>query len=263
VIMRWLIVLLLCLPHVTVAQGAQDLSRSLRLPELAQILAEEAMKAAQEIDAEMLAGQGGPIFATQIEAINDPATLVDEVAQSMADALSDPDQTALLVFTDSDQGQRAIDLELAARRAFIDPEVEDFARAQAEDSPHADAIDRLIAAGDMIGQNRDTTILTTEAFYRGLREGGALDLTDAQITDLAREQASDGDADTRAWLEAYFALAYSPLSAADMDVLVAFWETDVGLRFSDALYDAFDAAYGARWFAMGQAAALFLSAEDI
>ncbi|MEM8576906.1 MAG: DUF2059 domain-containing protein [Pseudomonadota bacterium] len=261
--MRWLALCLFFVPQLAAAQGAADLSQALRLPELARILSTEAVRTGGDIDAEMLGGEGGPVFAKQIEAINDPARLSEEVATMLAGALSEADQRAILAFTQSPQGQRAIELELAARQAFLDPEVEAFARAQVDSGPHAAAIDRLIAAGDMVGQNQETAVLTTEGFYRGLREGGAVDMSDAEITDLAQEQAAGGEADTRDWLAAFFTLAYSPLPAEEMEVLVAFWETDVGLRFSDALYDAFDAAYGSRWFSMGQAAALFLSAEDI
>lgn len=258
-----LLALLLVWPLSSAAQPLSEFERALRLPELAVTLAEEAARTGAQIDDDMLGGEGGSVFATQIARIHDPARLAGEIAQGLEDTLPEDVAAAVLSFLQSPQGQNIIELELSARRAFLDPEVEAFARSAAANSPFAAQIDRLIASGDMIAENRETTELTTAAFYRGLRAGGALDLSDAQIDDLAAEQASGGDEDTRGWLRGFFSLAYSPLDPGDMDVLVAFWETDEGLAFSRALYDVYDAAYADRWFAMGRAAALFMVAEDI
>ncbi|MEL7100702.1 MAG: hypothetical protein AAGM84_17890 [Pseudomonadota bacterium] len=257
------LVLLLWLPNWAAAQSASDFERALRLPELAAILAEEAARTGADVDADLLNGQGGSVFAAQIAQINDPGRLSQQIADILAGALTAETARAILAFTNSEQAQAAVALELSARQAFLDPDVEEFARSSAEASPSRDLVDRLIAAGDMVGKNRETARLTTAAFYRGLREGGAVDLSDAAIDQLAGEQASGMDEDTRAWLAGFFTLAYSPLDRAELEVLTAFWESDVGLAFSDALFEAFDTAYAERWFAMGRAAALFLSSEDI
>ncbi|MEO0936555.1 MAG: hypothetical protein AAFY38_00205 [Pseudomonadota bacterium] len=254
---------LLLWPGALLATTAPEFERALRLPELAVTLAAEAARTASQIDDDMLGGEGGSVFATQIAHINDPARLAAEIADGLAASLPKDVARPVLSFLQSPQGQNIIALELSARQAFLDPEVEAFARGAAEDSPFAAQIDQLIASGDMITENRETAALTTAAFYRGLRAGGALDLSDAQIDDLAQEQASGADADTRGWLEGFFSLAYSPLDPGEIDVLVAFWETDEGIAFSRALYDVYDAAYIDRWFAMGRAAALFMVAEDI
>ena len=68
----------------------------LKLPEAAQILREEGLSHATELDVDMLGGRGGPGWEIQIGAIYDTARMVETVRRALESELQEPDLSAEL-----------------------------------------------------------------------------------------------------------------------------------------------------------------------
>ena len=97
------------------------------------------------------------------------------------------------------------------------------------------------------------------AFFAGIAETSAQP-TPPPETDAQRELMQ---AETERWLRGYYALAQSPLSADDVDIYTAFWNTEVGAAVDDALFEAFGTSYATLSFGLGQAAGRLLPQNDL
>jgi hypothetical protein len=70
-------------------------------------------------------------------------------------------------------------------------------------------------------------------------------------------------ADTSTWLYAYLGLAYSPLTEAELETYVTFWESPAGQQLNAALFGAFDAVFRDVSLELGRAAGRAMQGRDI
>jgi hypothetical protein len=71
--------------------------------------------------------------------------------------------------------------EVAGRRAFLDPGVEElandaFREAVTEEDPRIDLLTDFIEANDLVERNVSGALNSNFAFYRGLSDGGAFEV---------------------------------------------------------------------------------------
>ena len=70
-------------------------------------------------------------------------------------------------------------------------------------------------------------------------------------------------ADTSTWLYSYLGLAYHPLTEAEMESYIAFWESPAGQRLNAALFQAFDTVFREVSLELGKAAGIAMQGRDI
>ena len=165
-------------------------------------------------------------------------------------------------------GAQIIALENEARAAITDPEIEEAARARLSDlDGTADArlaqITALIDSGDMVERNVAAAMNSNFQFMRGMSDGDALQMTEAEMLADVTQQHDAVTEDTRSWLYSYLALAYSPLEDDALERYIAFSKTDAGRSLNRALFDGFGAAYEDVSYALGRAVALNMVAEEL
>jgi hypothetical protein len=190
----------------------------------------------------------------------------------MADELADHPQAvaAAQAFFTGPLGARVLTLEIEARRALLDKTVEAAARARvdemrADDSPRLAALDAFVAANDLIEANVQGALNANLAFYRGMVEAGGLGEAVDEGTVLAEVWAQEEEVrgETRIWLMAYVAMAYDPLSDAELQSYIDFSATPAGQRLNAALFSAFDAVFVQVSRDLGRAAGLQMIGQDI
>ena len=76
-------------------------------------------------------------------------------------------------------------------------------------------------------------------------------------------QESDIRAETEGWLYPFLALAYKPLSDADMQAYLTFSESEASRVMNAAMFAAFDEMFRDISRDLGRAAADMLSGQDI
>ncbi|PTA99108.1 MULTISPECIES: hypothetical protein [unclassified Sulfitobacter] len=240
----------------------------LRLGELAEILQREGLENAETLDRDMLGGQGGAGWALQVRAIYNPERIVETLRGALDAGLQGQAREDVIAFFAQDTGARIITLENEARAAITDPEVEDAARAgfhdlEGSDDPRLAQIATLIDSGDMIDRNVTAAINSNFQFMRGMADGNALQMTEAEmLADVAQQQEEIAQ-DTRGWLYGYLLLAYSPLEDAELDRYIAFAQSDAGRGLNTALFEGFGTAYEDVSYALGRAVALNMVAEEL
>ena len=273
--MRGLILAAVTTLQLSTAQAAtqsevEQLTEALGLGELVDIMRDEGLDYAEDIEAQLFPGKGGDAWEEIVSAIYDPEVMREDVIGVMAEDLTQTDLTPLHDFFVSERGTEIIAYEISAREALMDEDIEEAAKARlanmrAEESPELVRIDRFVEVNDLIESNVMGAMNSNYAFYQGLSEGGAFDGTMTESDILADVWAQEDTirADTDIWVYAYLAMAYQPLSNEDFDAYIAISETPEGRALNRALFEGFDAMYSKISRALGVAAASFMAGEEI
>ncbi|QFT59975.1 hypothetical protein FIU94_14180 [Sulfitobacter sp. THAF37] len=266
-LLLWPLLLALALPAHADAR-LSVLVDVLRLDEVAAILREEGLTSAEDLNAGMLDGQGGGAWQTQVEAIYDPARIVEAVRGALDRELDDAALEEAVAFFASDLGTRIVALENTAREAIRAPDVEEAARlryAELSDTltPRLEMLRLFVAGGDMVERNVTTALNSNFQFMRGLADGDALDVSEDQMLADVTAEAEAIREDTEGWLYGYLLMAYSPLTDAQLQSYIDFSSTPAGQAVNRGLFSGFGAAYEDISYALGRAVALNMTARDL
>ena len=240
----------------------------LRLREAVLILRNEGLTSAEALNQEMLLGRGGAGWQLQVEGIYDPDRMVETVRSALTKGLTEAEVEEITRFYASDLGQKVVTLENSAREAMQDADVEAMARqrfqdAKAADEARMDYITHYIEAGDMISRNVTAALNSNLAFLKGLQDGGAVEMSEQEMLDDVTGDLEESTEDTTEWLFGFLLLAYHPLEDEELDRYIAFSDSPAGLALNSALFDGFGRAYQEISYALGQAVALNMTAEEL
>jgi uncharacterized protein DUF2059 len=253
---------------VVASPEADNLSRVLRLSDVIAIMHDEGLDYADDLNNDMLAGQGGAFWNDSIKRLYDPdrieATLRDSIAAEMDGA-----QIAQAVaFFETELGQRILTLETSARAAMFDPDVEEIARANyhslatSEDARLA-AVTRFVEVNDLLGLNVAGALTSNYQFYRGLVDGEAMSLSEDEILTEVWQQEQEITDDTTGWLFGFLLMAYRPLSMDEIESYIAFSDSSAGRALNRALFDGFDIVYSAISYELGLSVARVMKSSDL
>jgi hypothetical protein len=256
------------------AAVVSDFTRALRIDEMLEVIRAEGLANGDDLAAEMFAGAAGADWSAAVAQVYDAGRMRQRFDQSMAD-LPDQDAAALadsLVFYTSDLGQKIIGLELEARRAMLDPAVEEAAQARwremgqgAGDQGRLDLLDRFVTVNDLIEMNVAGALNANLAYYRALSGAGAFGdaMPEAQMLSEVWAQEADLRKETVDWLFPYLNLAYGSLTPDEMQAYIAFSDTAAGRKANAVIFAAFDAVFVAASTELGRAVGLRLNGQDI
>ncbi|MDP2081380.1 MAG: hypothetical protein U0934_15140 [Pseudotabrizicola sp.] len=248
------------------------LSDMMMIGDIMAVMREEGLEYGQTLSSEMFPDKGGAQWQAVVELIYDAETMRSRFEAALAQALAGagPELAAVEAFFGSAQGQTILRLEIEARRALLDSDVEDAAKLawedlSAEGGARADKLNRFAEVNDLIESNVMGAMNANLAFYRGMSETGAFprEMTEDQMLSDVWGQEPDVRAETTEWLFPFLSLAYQPLSDDDLDAYIAFSETAAGQKLNAALFSAYDALFIRISFDLGRAAANQMMGEDI
>ncbi|MEM9473884.1 MAG: hypothetical protein AAGA71_01230 [Pseudomonadota bacterium] len=263
--------LLMSLPaRAEMTPDQQALFDALGLPDIIQVMREEGVEYGNSMEEMLFPGRGGASWAAVVERIYDPQLMQEKVAIGMADALADTDVAPLLEFFTSERGRAIISFEVSARQALTDPDIEAAAQEKleimrADGDERLDLIEEFVDANDLIGSNLMGAMNSNFAFYQGLSDGNGLpeELTEEQMLIDIWDREDEVRAETETWVYSYLAMAYQPLSDADLEAYVDLSESDAGRALNRALFSSFDEMYSTISRALGLAAAQYIVGQDI
>ncbi len=243
------------------------LVEALRLADVMEILGREGLEHGQQLNDGFLGGEGGAYFSQQVEAIFDAEAMTDLFKATMAAHMTDDAVTQSVAFFGSDLGQRIIGLEISARVAFDDEDVQDFAVEVLDALPQDDArrqlVSEYVAANDLVARNVKGTHSSEYNMYRGLVDGGYLAGDDESYLAgmLADREALVRD--TEEWAMSFHLMAYQPLSVEEQQANIVFSLSDSGQMFNNAMFKAFDGMYDDIFYRLGRLVARSSDAADL
>ncbi len=248
----------------------QALFEALRLSDIVQVMRDEGIAYGDEIGADLFGSSPPADWQETVAEIYDPARLEPQVLDALAVATAGQDIGPILDFFTQAPGSTFIDLEVSARQAMLDPEVEQMAKeaaavAMADESPLFAQVQRFVAVNDLVETNVVAAMNSTYAFYLGLMDGGAFpaEMTESDILGDVWAQEPMIRANTEEWVYSFLLMAYGPLSPEDMEAYIAFSETDAGRAANRAIFAAFDGMFEEISLALGRAAARYMATEEL
>ena len=229
------------------ARDADALFDLLRMPETVQIMAEEGIASGSELAVDLGLPEDDPAFLAAVAGVYDAARMEAEARATFVSALEGQDLGPLFDYFGSEGGAVILELDISARRAIMDEDVERIAKenaavAFADETPRADQIARLVEATDMVELNVAAGMNSNLAYYMGMLDSGAfagqMTVEDVLTEVLNGEESLRGT--MTEWAHAFLFLAYGPLSDEDLESLIAIAQTREYRLVNAALFRAFD-----------------------
>lgn len=251
------------------ARGALQLVETLQIDDVIGVMRDEGLVYGREMAAEMFDGQGSAGWDASVALIYDAGAMRRRFDAAFLAALGGSAAVAEMeAFFASPVGQRALELEIAARRTLLDPAAEEaakqaFSEMEAAGDARLAALRDFVAVNDLIESNVMGALNANLAFFQGMAEGSGEAMPEDQMLSDVWAQEPEIRAETTDWLFPYLALAYKPLSDADLAAYQAFSETPAGQGINAALFAAFDAVFVAISRDLGRAAARQMQGLDL
>ena len=244
------------------ARGAdlEALFAALDVRETVLVMEEEGAIYGDQIAAEMLPEADAGGWSATVARIYNADRMQRLVEAELGKALDGVEIDPLLAFFTSDLGTRVIALELAARRAFMDAAVEEAAMLRADKAQeNGDAMMALVEAiiedSDLIELNVIGSLNSNLMFYRGLSDGGAIEISEADMLGDVWALEESSRAETDEWLHAFLLLAYDPLTEDELSQYAALYRSVQGQQLNAALFQAYNQMYDELSYLLGQAVA--------
>lgn len=242
------------------------------LPDLFRIMAAEGIDYAQTVRVDFGIDISAESWTQTISAIYDPeqmqATFLTHFAEQMT--ARDDVLTDALAFAESDLGARVLRLEISARDALLDPDMDEAAREALEDmraveNPRLDLIAERIEVNDLIDLNVAISLNTAYAFFNAMTQADSPGVAIPGQDLLAQLWAQEPiiRADTTEWIYSYFVLSYQPLSDAELSAYIDFSASPNGIALNNAMFAAFERTFDHLSAALGQAAGTALQSTDL
>lgn len=257
---------LLCWPAM--ADPAEDLLDALGIPQVISVMRDEGIEYGHDLAEDLIPGGATESWDEVVREIYDAERMEATVRKGFVDALGDTDIEPLLAFFNSEQGQRIVELEISARSALVDEDVEDQARAayrsvEGTDDDRLQLLEAFVEVNDLVEANVVGALNSSYRFYLGLADGDAFDMSEDEILSDVWAQEDDTRADTQEWLYGYLLLAYGPLEDPAIRDYIALSKTEAGAAMNRALFAGFDVMYGDVSYALGLAAATQMQGQDL
>ncbi|MFD0981257.1 DUF2059 domain-containing protein [Tropicimonas aquimaris] len=259
-------------PRATPEERArlEPLMQALEMDALLGIMQDEGVDYAGDLESDMFPGRGGERWPEIVAGIFDVDRMADILEDELAADLPAWHLDPLIDFFTTEPGRKIVQLEISARQAMLDPGVEAAANeAMAvlleEGGPRLDLLEDFAAANDLLEMNVVGALNANYAFYSGLNAAGAFgDFMGEE--DMLRDVWSQEDEirdETGTWLYSYLAMAYQPLTDAELKAYLELSRSEAGRSLNTHLFAAFDEMFRTISYDLGMAAARFMAGEDL
>jgi len=240
----------------------------MRVGDTVEIMRKEGLRYGAEIGAEMLPDVSSEDWERTVSRIYDSEKMEAVITQGFETALEGEDVAPLISFFESDLGKEIIGLELDAREAFLNEDTElaaidAYQDAQEQQTELFEQVETIISDSDLVEYNVMGAMNANLMFYRGLADGGAIDLGESDMVDDVWAQESDIRAESEAWLGSFLMMAYRPLNAEDLEAYAELYRTPEGRVLNISVFHAYDRMYDEISYLLGQAVAEQMRSEEL
>jgi len=251
-------------------EKVDTLVEAMGLPAMLEVMQAEGLDYGLQIAEDLFPNRPADDWPETVEAIYVVEAMDTVMRTTMAATLQEDTIDEITAFFSDDLGQRIVGLELGARQAMMDEDIETASKEAAaialtDETPRAQLAEDFVTTNDLIEANVVGAMNANYAFYLGMLDGGGLTggLTEDEILSTVWSQEPDIRQNTTEWVYSYVLLAYQPLSEEEFDAYIAFSKTEAGQDLNTALFAAFDDMYDGISRALGRAASQHMIGEDL
>ena len=250
------------------ASEVDDLLDALGVPQIVEIMRAEGLEYGDTLAADMIPGGSTGGWTNTVARIYDEARMLETVRGVFTQEFGAADPTDLLAFFTSETGQQVVSLELSARTAMREDEIEDAARAafrdlEGTDSETLSTISEFVDTNDLIEANLVGALNANYMFYLGMVDGGALQMSEQDILTEVWSSEEETRSDTREWVYAFLLMAYRPLEDGVVEQYTELSKTDAGRALNRALFAGFNQMYDDISYALGLAVARQMQVQEL
>lgn len=255
-----------------ISQPILALTDALQIGEVVMVLRDEGLANGDDLGADLPGGPQDPQWKLALNRIYDVDAMTAAFSAAMETEMAqDPAAVAAATaFFTTPLGEKALRLEVDARRALANPGVEAKAKAAYaaldKDNPGRRAlIDRFVTVNDLIESNVMGSLNSNLAFFRGLAaEGGeTFGMSEADMLAEVWKGETKARQETVDWLLPFLTLAYQPLTDAELQDYIDFSETPAGKKVNAAMFAAFDQMFATISQDLGRTVARQMAGQDI
>jgi hypothetical protein len=253
------------------ADDARAIFEGLQLPAIIAVMAREGAVHGENLAESVFPSESVPAEWEEVVAsIYDAERMESAIFEAFAAELAGDDTAAMRDFFIDGPGAEFARLELAAREAMLDEDVEAAAReaaamAMAENDPRLELLRRYAEVNDLVEANVVGAMNSNYEYLMGMIAGGAMasEMTEADVLADIWSQEPQIRADTIEWLYSFLLMAYGPASDEEIEALIAFSETEAGQELNSAIFAAFDEVFEDISRALGLASARFMTTTEL
>lgn len=250
------------------ATPSDDLLDALGVPRIVEIMREEGTEYGATLARDMVPGGATASWVATVDRIYDEERMLATVREVFATEIGETELDPLLDFFTSENGQQIVSLELSARDAMREQEIEDAAREAFRDlegtsSETLASISDFVEANDLVEANLVGALNANYMFYLGLVDGGALQMTESDILTEVWSSEEETREDTREWVYGFLLLAYRPLDAGVVEAYTDLSRTEAGRALNRALFAGFNQMYDDISYALGMAVAREMQVQEL
>lgn len=250
------------------AAPSDDLLDALGVPQIVDIMRDEGIEYGDTLARDMVPGGATAGWDATMRRIYDEDRMIATVREVFAREFGDADAAPLLEFFTSETGEQIVRLELSARDAMREDEIEDAARDAFRDlegsgSETLGAISDFVEANDLVEANLVGALNANYMFYLGLVDGGALQMTESDILTEVWSSEEETREDTREWVFGFLLMAYRPLAEGVVEDYTELSRTEAGRALNRALFAGFNKMYDDISYALGMAVAREMQVQEL
>lgn len=248
----------------------EPLLKAMQFKQVIETILQESRVYGATLDKQMLQGRGGEKWQNLLGEIYDEDRIWNAFISKLETELSGQDTAAMLEFWKTDLGQRIVVLENSGRIAFADDDIEQDSRARFREMvqnnhPRVAMLREFVAAGDFFEVNLSNAMDANYAFMSGMVQSGVFDreITEEEILRNTWENEAEIRKDIREWIYAFLALAFQPLTDAELQAYIDFSNTKAGRVLNNAQFVAYNYVFKTISKALGVSVGEFLRSSDL
>tara|TARA_B100000674_G_scaffold8406_1_gene6489 strand:- start:1112 stop:1990 length:879 start_codon:yes stop_codon:yes gene_type:complete len=241
----WNFVILICCTCFAKADAISDLYDALQMDRVNEIIRVEGIRDAKDTGEAYLSANSAKRFVDQAKSVYQLESMEQDFKRLLTENLSTADANEILLFYQLPIGKLASELEVSARVAISETEIEEMAKtelkeAKALNNRRLDDIGSVIKTLELVEQNLIGAYAAQFAFMNELSKLGVLELTRQEMIDIITNDEEKLKGEILEWLMAFSHMAYAPMSDEEFSVYNDFSKSDLGIVLNKALFSAYN-----------------------
>jgi len=261
-------IIIICCACFAKADAISDLYDALQMDRVNEIIRVEGIRDAQGTGEAYLSANSVERFVDQAKSVYQLDIMEKDFKRLMTENLSTSDANEILLFYRRPIGKIASELEVSARVAISETEIEEMAKtklkeAKALKNTRLDEIESVIKTLELVEQNLIGAYAAQFAFMYELSKLGVIELSRQEMIDIITNDEEKLKGEILEWLMAFSHMAYAPMSDEEFSVYNDFSKSDLGIALNRALFSVYNEMAKDQSQSLANILGEFMKSEDL